>query len=131
MASPQVDTPQGTTIVDVDHDFSAEVESLSLGGEEREDIDTTHLATTSAKTFDPADLVDAGTVTLTVHFNPDTTPPTRNAKGTWRIDWPSGTDWEFEGYVNSYSPDPGGTDDKMTADVQIKISGLPTITQSS
>jgi len=131
MASESVDTPQGTTVTDVDGNWEGEVTSISFGGFSREDIDTTHLGTIDYKTFQPADLSDPGTMTLTVHFNPDDDLPNEEAKGQWKIDWPAGTDWTFQAYCNDFSPDPGSTDDKMTADLQLKISGTPTITQSS
>lgn len=131
MASATVDTPMGTTVSEGTTGFEAEVTALSFDGPTRGEIETTHFGTTGAKSFDAADLEDSGSVTITAHFNPDTTPWTRNAKATWTIDWPSGTDWSFSGFATSYPPDASDMEGPMTVDVEVRIDGQIEVSQSS
>ncbi len=122
---PFVGTPVGTTVEQSTSGFEAQITGISFGGMSTEDIDTSHFGTVTAKTFDPADLYDAGSITLTVHFDPSQTLWIQQAKGEWTITWPddSSTAWTFQGYCNDEAPDATDMDGKMTKDITIKISG--------
>jgi len=126
------DTPVGTTVSAGTTGFNAEVTSLSLDGPSRESIDASHFGTVDAKSFEPADLRDAGSVSLTVHFDQNnTTVWTGKATETWTIEWPEGSDWEFEGFVTEEPMDATDIDGKMTQDITIKVDGSITRTVST
>jgi hypothetical protein len=51
-------------------------------------------------------------------------------KDSWRIVYPDGTKWEFDGYVTSIEPD-APVDDKLSADVTIRPTGAHVWTAAS
>ena len=69
------------TVITWDSTFFAQITSVTWGGVERLAIETTHLGTTTSKTFTPDDLYDAGTVDVEFYFDP-TLSPSIDATGT-------------------------------------------------
>lgn len=60
-------------------------------GLERAALETTHMGTTTARTFTPGDLYDAGEVTLTVHFSGQSDiPAITGSASNLVIDWAGG-----------------------------------------
>lgn len=140
MASPTVDQNFGGTAVFGTSSFSIELTDWDYPGATREAIETTHLSTTDAtsgqignRTFMPNDLVDAGEVTLSGHFNPDKVPPIHAAAETITLNFAGSTldaTWAFSGFITGYSWN-APLNDKMGCDLTIKISGPITVTADS
>jgi len=122
MASPSVDIATGITIAFGTSGFGGEIVDVNGPSLSRESIDTTHQGTSTARTFSPADFYDAGELTYTVHFNPDTLPPVAEVAETITLTWPAGATWVFTGFMTAFA-NTGTLDDKMTADVTVKGSG--------
>lgn len=111
--------------------WSAELLDVTPPAATREAIDTTHMGLESAfKTFDPSDLVDWGEAKLTVAFDPGTRPPIDQAKETVTITFPEGDTWAFSAFLTKYEPK-APMEEKMTADVTIKVSGNVTFTPAA
>lgn len=125
MASPAVDNATGITIVFGTSGFGGEIVDVNGPSLARESIDTTHQGSTAARTFAPADFYDAGELTYTLHFNPDTLPIISSAAETITVTWPAGATWAFSGFLTGIS-NVATLDDKMTADVTVKASGQVT-----
>ena len=127
MASPDVDIGTGFTVAFGTSGFTAEIVDVTPPGASRESIDVTHQGTTTARIFTPADLYDAGELSLSIHFNPDTDPPIDGDVEEVTLTFPSTATWVFNGFMTDYSPT-GPLEDKMTADVTVKVSGDINIT---
>lgn len=128
MASPTVDVGTGITITASISAFAAEWGDIVPPETSVGDIDVSHQLS-PAREFMPSDLITNGELTGTIHFNPDTTPPV-GTEETWTMGFPSGATWSFAGYMNRHSPNVP-FEDKMTADVSVKVSGLITITPAA
>ena len=128
-SSSNADIAVGITITTTTFTFNYQVVDVNFGSQEVEDIDVSHQGTTTARRFKPADLRDNGDMTLSVHHNPDTIAPI-GTTGTITVRWPGGTNWGFGGYTKSYGNITGTLNEKMTADVVVKISGPITATTS-
>jgi len=104
---------------------------LSINGWElsRESIETTTMATTTWKTFLESDLVDPGTLTVTFEMDEASVPPiTATAAETITISWGGNTNtWTCSGFITGYSPSASGSEERMTADMTIKLTGEPGI----
>ena len=55
--------------------YAANVISIGAVSAERPAVDSTHLGTTTARTFVPGDLIDWGELTLTVQYDGSVEPP--------------------------------------------------------
>jgi len=101
---------------------------LSVNGWEfsREAVETTTMATTTWKTFIPSDLTDPGTITATVEHDPAISPPITGATGAVSIAWAGGASWSATGYLVSYTGNASGSEERMTADLTIKITSTVT-----
>lgn len=113
----------GTTIVFGTSGFSADILSIDGWDRTREKIETTHMGTTSEKTFTPSALSDPGELSLTIHFLGSEAEPIGLVPETITIDWGgSGNTWSGSGFVTSYSPQ-APIEDRMTASMTIAFSG--------
>ena len=107
--------------------FCAEILSVDHGGAGRDSIDTTHMGTTTARTFMPTTLYDPGALTVQLQFIPSTAPPWLNAAETVTVTFSDATTWACSGFLTSFEyGDP--LENKLTATVTIKFSGAITIT---
>lgn len=122
------DVGTGTSISFGTSGFTAEVLGINHNGVERPSIDTSHLTTTTAKTFMPGDLVDQGEFSLDIAFNPNILPPIKSAAETIVITFPvpsglsTGATYTFTGFCTGASqviP----FEERMTGTVTIKVSG--------
>ena len=133
---PISDEGTGVAIVFATSGFSARLQSVDGPNMSRESINTTHMGTTTALTFMPADLVDSGDLTLTFHFDPSLTPPINAAAETVTITWPvpaglsAGATWVASAFMTGYQPG-AQIGELMTAQATLKISGAITITAAS
>lgn len=129
MPSAAVQTSIGTTIAFADSSFSAEILDIGLPEISREALNVSHVGTSApaagsfgSKEFIPHDFVDAGTLTMELHFNPDTDPPIHADAEQITITWKDGATWVFTGFFTNFSVS-APLRDKMTASATVKISG--------
>lgn len=133
---PVTDIGTGITVTFLTSSFSANVIGIDGPGMERASIETSHLATTTAKTFMPGDLYDAGQLDLEIQFDPNLNPPISSAAETIRITWPlaSGQSvaakWEFSGFMTAYKPS-GKLEELLTGTATVKATGAITMTDAS
>ena len=118
------DNSQGTTIAFATSSWSgaAALTSATVDGITRAVRDQTSLSTTGARVKAPGKLVDYGTVSATVFFDPDDPPPFNSAAELITITFPvptgknSGATLSGTGFISSFSIDTtGGDEDEMSA----------------
>ena len=133
---PETDEGQGATISFEDTGFVSNIDNIDTSGLSRESIDTSHLGTEIARTFQPTDLHDAGEIGLELHFDPDEFPPIDQPAEVITITWPTpplgaaGATWVFVGFMTNFDAS-AAVGEKMTASVTIKISGAINATPST
>lgn len=141
--SATADVSTGLTVTFGTSGYTAEVVDVAWNGIARNSIETSHMGTAAAgagtfgnRTFIPGHLSDPGEIRLSVHFNPDTLPPIDAAKETVTIQYDesggdtTGASWAATGFVTGFEI-AAPLDDKMTADVTVKLSGNVTRTAGS
>lgn len=117
----------------------AEVNDISGPGLSRDNIEVTHHQSANRWREFIKGLKDGGEVTFSVNYIP--TNATHNVAAgmlgdfsnettvdTWSLVFPDtgATTWSFPGFITSWEPaEP--IDDKLSADVTIKVSGQPTL----
>ena len=116
------DIGTGATITFGTSGFTAEITNMDHGDMGREAIDTSHLGTTTARTFMPGDLYDPGSLTLDIHFDNANDPPLTGAAETITITFPDASTRSGSGFVTGYSYSVP-LEDKMTAQMTVKFSG--------
>ena len=115
------------TIITFPTGFTAQITDISLDIEV-EDIDVSHFQSQKYKEFIGAALMDAGEVSMTIHFDPSIDIADHmSVKGACSIQFidKDGIDrgtWAFSGYMRSYSFS-GAIGDAMTADIGLKVDG--------
>lgn len=120
------DTGFGITIA-FESGFLAEIIDVTLPEWTRDEIETSHTATTdNAKTFIMQDLVDYGELQVELNFDESEVPPINDDFSPCVITFDSGTTWSFSGALKSYAA-AAPIDDRMTATATIKVSGKITI----
>lgn len=123
----------GITIAFGTSAFQAQILGVSITGMERESIDTSHMGTTDWKTFMPAKLTDPGSLELKIAFDPDDQPPITGAAETITVTWPiqdapgTSANWSAQGFVTEFEVT-AELEEKMEADVTVKLSGSVTFT---
>lgn len=133
---PATDEGQGTIIAFGTTSFVSFVDNIDTSGLSREALDTTHLATADAKTFQPTDLVDSGEIGLELHFDPDEFPPIDQPAEVVTITWPipeggaAGATWVFTAFMTNFDAS-AAVGEKMTASATLKVSGLIAQTNST
>jgi len=105
--------------------FTADILSISASGAARDVIETSHMGTTTAKTFVGADIQDNGEVSAEIAFLGNQAIPallTGDAEAV-SINWAgAGNTWAFSGIVTGF--DAGAEiNERMTASITIKVSG--------
>lgn len=134
MAATDVTT--GATVVFGTSGFSAEILSIGLPSVSRGSIDTTNLATTNARTYQPVDLVDWGELELEMNFDADAEPPMDGAAETITITFPTpaggigGATIAGSGFFVGFTLT-APTEEKMTATATIKWTGDLTWTDAT
>lgn len=121
----------GTTI--------AEVTDITPPGVSRDSVEVTHHQSPARYREFIKGLLDAGEVSFTINYIPDNTTH-NNALGllsdftnnatidTWTLVFPNvaGTTWTFPAFVTKFDPK-APIDDKLSADITLKVSGQPTL----
>ena len=123
-------TGLGTTATFGTSSFSANIKSISFSWE-RASIETSHMATTTTKTFCPDDLQDAGTIDMTLEYDGTQLPPLAGSAETLVIDVAGAgvnNKVNFAGVflINWSAEIP--FDGQMTSTVTFKATGAVTIT---
>jgi len=117
--------------------WSANITSIDWSGISRESIETSHLGTTTDKTYIAAALTDPGELSLTVNFDPDTPPPYQSAAETVTLTFPvpsgksTGATYAATGFITSFSMGPIVNDGLVEANVTVKFSDAITQTDSA
>lgn len=108
----------------------AEVERFNNGGPELSTIDVTNLTSPGDYEEVIAGLLKNPEISATVNFLPDDTTQRgliaaviNRSKLGWKILWPSGTIWSFNGFCLSVQPTVAGVNAKITATIKIKPTG--------
>lgn len=131
-----IDIGTGTTVTFGTSSFSANITNVGWSGIERPAIDTTHLGTTTARTFMPGDLFDPGELSLDIQFNPDNYPPITGAAETITVRFPipaglsNGATWVASGFMTSFELG-NPLEELMTATMGVKFTGNITPTDAS
>ena len=123
------DIGTGTTVTFGTSGFTADILNVNWDGITRESIETSHMGTTSDKTFMPADLVDNGTIVLEIAFVATLSPPiiTNGAAETVTIAFAgSATHWSASAFQTEFSIG-APLEDKMTGSLTLKVTGGITI----
>lgn len=130
------DNGTGASITFGTSGISLRVNSIDWDGIERVSIDTTHLGTTTARTFIPGDLYDPGMLNVEVQFDPSTALPMLLVAETITLSFPipagSSTHptWAASGFITKYKPGVK-LEALMTGTLEIKFSGQITVTAAT
>jgi predicted secreted protein len=112
----------------------AELIGLSGPGLSLDTVESTHTESTGANKEYIAGLKDAGEISADLNFLPANAThtgliadQTARTLRNFQIVWPdtATTTWSFSAYVTNYEP-AAPLEDRMTASVSLKISGVPT-----
>lgn len=123
----ETSTGFGITI-DFASGFCAEIIDTTPPERSREAIDTSHTQTPGGHmTFIPSKLIDNGELQIEIAFHPDTPVPIDQDPEPVTINFPSGTKWDFSGFMTNDAP-AAPIDDRMTRSVTLKVSGPIVIT---
>lgn len=131
-----VDNGTGASITFGTSGFSANITAINGEDITRPEIDTTHLGTTTARTFIPGDLYDPGGVTFDLQFDPDDFPPIGSAAETVTITFPlssggsSAATWAASGFMTAFSYGVP-LEALMTGTATVKFSGVITPTDET
>lgn len=123
------DTGHGATLAMTTSSFTAQYREMGGASSSREAIDTSHLGTTTGRTFIPGDLVDNGEVEATILYDPDVQPPFNAAPEMMTLTYPvpagglSGATEVFTGFITDWTKPTLVTDGLMESTITIKISG--------
>ena len=110
--------------------FLAEIIDVTPPGASRPSIDTSHMTSASnRRLFKPGKLVDEGEAEFMIGFFPGTTPPIDEAASEVVMTFPdsAASVWTFDAFMTDYKPG-APLEDKMTATVTLKVTGLKVIT---
>lgn len=124
----QVGTGTVFALVGAPVGFFADILSLGHSGVERPSIDTSTLATTTARTFIPGNLVTWGEVEMELLMDPSLEPPMNVAPANATITFPDASVWTFP---NSFATGWAATaplEDRITGTLTVVLGGDLTIT---
>ena len=105
--------------------WTAELISVDGWSLSRDSFETSHMGTTTAKTFTPADLEDNGELNCVFEFEGADAPPIGSAPASGEINWAGGgTGDKWTATMHMINFEPGATmGERMTASATFKISG--------
>ena len=118
--------------------WAPQISEMNWGGIDRDMVESTHLATTTARSYLPADLYDPGELNLSVFYEPGNEPPTNGALETVTLTFPLNTAQGVavaatlagSAAMTSFSFSVP-LEDMITADVSFKFSGVLTWTSAT
>lgn len=125
------DQGTGTTIAFGTSSFHSGVTFIDVSGSmSRGAVETTHLGTTGYRTFEPEDLPDPGTISVTFDFDPGELDVTgliiTKAAETVTITFPNGT-YAGSMFATNVSFSPAAVNTRMTCSMDLKVSGAVTV----
>lgn len=121
----------GTTVSISGGGYAYEVTGINPPKVSRKAIDTSHLGTVGARTFTPGKLVDPGSLELDINMNPGATVPVSvTTLLPVVITFPDRETWTMNGFVTEYAPGNITEDEKMSAKITLKVSGMITAAAS-
>ena len=114
----------GTTATFGTSGFSGDLLGVDWGGISRENINTSHLGTTTAHTFKPVNLKDCGEITITAAFEPTLDIGLLDdAAETLTIDWAGlGTTWAASVFCTNVDVT-AQLEEKMVWTMTLKVTG--------
>ena len=117
--------------------WTADIISYSQDGSTADDVETSDLSTTTARTFQPGVLIDEGTYTFDLHFDTEEARLATGVLDTVTITFPLSDSANstratevFTGYINNFSKS-GGMNELINGSVTIKVSGSVVFTPES
>ncbi len=145
MPGAAVDVGFGTTIVFATTGFTANIVGpITWSGVVRSALETTHMSTAGPganqignRTFMPGDLVDPGTLTMPIHFNPNTNIPIHAVPETITVSYPLVTgdatraNWACSGFITDVGSITVEMDAVMTTTITVKLTGPITMTDAT
>lgn len=145
MPGAAVDIGFGTTITFATSGFTANIVGpIQWSGIARTPHETSHMASAlpganqfGGRTFMPGDLVDPGTLTIPIHFNPNTNIPIAGAVETITIAYPlvagdaTRASWAVSGFVTDVGTISIPLDGVMETTITVKMTGLATMTDAT
>jgi len=107
------------------YDVTAELTSIEWSGWSAESVETTHMASTTARSYISGNLYDVGELTVEGHFDPTEALPKWTEVGTVTITFAGvGTPhrWALGAFITEYSIS-SPLEDKMTFSATLKATG--------
>ena len=114
--------------------FNSGVTFIDFGGSAtRGAVDTTHLGTTVAMSYEPADLYDGGEVNMTLDWDPEEFLITAtfflaHASETVTLTFPNADIYAATMFCTNLNWGPVAVNTRMQANITLKVSGAITIT---
>ena len=111
--------------------FVAHILSIDGPNFSRPAIESTHMGTTGARSYIPADLIEPGEISTEVEFDVQALPPIGGPVGTLVIVWGSGATlktwtWTNGAFMTSFKGG-GKTGERMTGSATFKLTLMPVI----
>ena len=118
--------------------FAAQISEIQWSGISREQVETTHLGSTTARTYLPGDLYDPGEMSLSIFYEPGNEPPLSASQETITLTFPLN---DAQGQASAATLAGSAAmsefsfgvplEDMITADVAFKFSGPLTWTSAT
>lgn len=121
----------GTTL------FTANIQSMSWGGIEREKVPSSHLLTVGGRTFIVGKLYDPGDLTVEIQYDPNDRPPFDQPEETVTLTYPipaggsTGAKHSGTGFITNWTPGQLDIDGMMISTFVISWSGDITFVNST
>lgn len=114
--------------------LGVEVTSITPPGMSRDSVEVTHMSSPDTAREFIGGLIDGGEFSIEINFIPAASDVVftalQAARASWQILFNNDIAWTFEAFCTNYSPS-NPFDDKMTASVTFKVSGIPTLSDES
>lgn len=109
--------------------YGPALKTINWDGIKREVIESTHMGTTTARTYIPAQLYDGGEVTLEAYHNGTDRPDTAiaTAAETPTVTWESGKTWAASVLLTEFGAS-AGIGEAQTQSIKAKVTGAVTVT---
>ena len=119
--------------------WSENITSIKWSGMERASLETSHLGTSTYKTFIPASLTDPGELEIEFQLDPDNPPPITGVAETITVTFPkynsnnsTGAQFSGSGFCTKWDPIGGAENENIQmSTLTIKFSGLITFTDEA